>query len=300
MQSLVTAVIPVYNSAKYVREAIESASNQTYKNIEIIIVNDGSTDNTAEIIKKLMAHSSELMGKVRYIYQENKGPAAARNRGIREAKGEYIVFLDADDEWLPDKLEKQIKLLNENRNVGLVTCGRDVIDQLGKKTISLPKIPVSRQKMLMAFTLGNIVGSCSCVMLRKTCLNGVGCFDESLKVGEDWDLWLRIAREFDIEVVNEPLVKYNLRPNSQSGSGDINLKNELQLLEKIFNEPSMQKAKTLRNKAYSQRYYKAAIAYRENGNVEKMKKAISESLQLYPFHIFNKAIFSFYLKSLVK
>ena len=128
MNSLVSAIIPTYNSVNYISEAINSVLNQTYKNCEIIVVDDGSTDNTRKTVENYIR---KYPHKIKYFYQENKGPSAARNKGIKEARGNYIAFLDSDDLWLPDKLEKQISLFMKDVSLKLTYCGGYYEDEEG-------------------------------------------------------------------------------------------------------------------------------------------------------------------------
>ncbi len=124
MQPLVSVIIPTYNRAALVVQAVQSALNQTYTNMEIIVVNDGSTDNTPEILK-------EYEGKIKYVYQERSERSKARNEGFRHSTGSYIAFLDSDDLWLPTKIEKQVEVLNKKADVGLVYVGGQFIDTKG-------------------------------------------------------------------------------------------------------------------------------------------------------------------------
>lgn len=130
----VSVIIPTYNLARYINETVDSVLGQTYKNYEIIIVDDGSTDNTKEAL-------SEYGGKITYIFQENQGVSAARNKGIKEAKGEYIAFLDADDLWLKDKLELQIGLMNSNPEVAMIFTDGESFNEEGLIKASLRHSP---------------------------------------------------------------------------------------------------------------------------------------------------------------
>lgn len=290
----ITVVIPVYNAEKYIVRAVESVLAQSYKKTEIIIIDDGSYDGTK---KELLPYINSKI--VNYFYQKNKGAAAARNHGISKAQGEYIAFLDQDDEWLPNKLEKQIKLLEENVEAGLATCGIVMIEPDEKKQIKLPQIFPVRQKMIEALTLKNVVGGCSVAVVRKKCFNTVGYFDETLNVCDDWDLWFRISEKFLIVTVNEPLIKYYVLPDSLSSSGDENLKNELIFIEKMFNRPIMQNKQSLKNKSLSYRYFKAAISYRNNGKGRKMEESFIKSFQLCPTNVFKPEILKFYIKNIL-
>src|SRR5574341_1935425 len=124
----VSAIIPVYNGEKYIEDAIRSVLTQTFSDLELIIVDDGSTDKTGEICKGFLSDS-----RVKYIYQENQGVSSARNTGIKRSNGEYVAFLDADDYWLPDKTEEQIKFLKIHKEFGMVHCGIYLLNARGEK-----------------------------------------------------------------------------------------------------------------------------------------------------------------------
>lgn len=282
MNPLVSVIIPTYNSAKYIKETLDSVFNQTYKNIEVIVVDDGSVDNTREILEKYNS-------KIKYIYQGNKGPSAARNRGIKEARGSYIAFLDSDDLWLPEKLEKHTSLFMKNLSLKLTYCAGYYEDEKGSilKTFSLEKY--SQQKLIEILVTRNCIGSASRVIVDKECFDKVGLFDERLEVAEDWDMWLRICRKFEFRCINKPLVKIRVHKGSQSYFGDKNLKNELKFLNKIFSDKSLKRKWILKRKAYGYRYYSAAIAYRENGEREKVRECILKSFHLFPLGFFNKS-----------
>lgn len=200
--SLVSVVIPVYNMAHCVAEAIESVFDQSFSDLEVIIADDGSTDNLAKAIQK-------FGDQVRVIRQENRGPSVARNSGIRAAQGEYIAFLDADDIWKPEKLEKQIAAMQLSEDIGLVTCGYKKVHALSGDTIEtmVRENYPDRAALLEALSLAQILpASASGALLRRECFDEAGLFDESLRVAEDWDMWLRVAKRFEVRFVEEPLV----------------------------------------------------------------------------------------------
>jgi glycosyltransferase involved in cell wall biosynthesis len=198
---LVTFIIPTHNYGRFLPEAINSALAQTYPNFELIVVDDGSTDNTPELV-------APLQGRLRYIRQEQSGPSAARNAGIRVAGGELIAFLDADDIWLPRKTAAQARFLLEHPEIGLV-CGltRSTGDQERNQPGNRRRSGRARRKLItlkagVAFddlflSHRNYIAT-STVMLRRQCLDLVGHFEESLSRVEDWNLWLRVARHFGI------------------------------------------------------------------------------------------------------
>lgn len=205
----VSVIIPAYNYARFLPQAIESVITQTLRDFELIIVDDGSTDDTAAVARKYL---SDL--RVRYICQENRGLSAARNTGIRQARGEYIALLDADDVWLPLKLEKQLLLFEKAEDVVLVYCMVDFIDESGDMLphISWPHKKDASYKDLMYMPW--VVGSGSSVVIKKAIFNESGLFDESLTSVEDTNMWIRILRYRKSAYVDEILVK--IRKHRQS------------------------------------------------------------------------------------
>jgi glycosyltransferase involved in cell wall biosynthesis len=199
----VSAIIPVYNCERYVTAAIESVLAQTYPVHEIIIVDDGSTDGTRAVLEP-------YIGRIRYMRQEKRGVAAARNNGIVHASGDFIAFLDADDLWLPDKLQLQMDFLCHHPQYGLVYSDMKTFDETGilheSVKIWLNMSPPSGWifKELFAETLF----ACDATVFAKACVDRVGYFDESLAVGEDYNMWLRMARHFQIGYLDVPLTKY--------------------------------------------------------------------------------------------
>lgn len=206
----VSVIIAAYNAERYIQGAIESALSQTYKDIELIVVDDGSIDRTAEIVKNFDS-------KVEYIrHTENKGLSAARNRGISKAKGEYIAFLDADDVWMPTKIEDQIGLFESNKDLALVYSNCYKINRLGiEMGMLFDPIKLHRGFVFEKFLSDSFIATSSVVM-KKQVLNELGVFDERLFVSQDFDLYLRVAEYHKIDFVGSPLVKYRIHPNALS------------------------------------------------------------------------------------
>ena len=206
----ISVVIPCYNSATTIQETIESVLVQTYRDFEIIVVDDGSTDGSKEMI-----HS--YGDQVRYFYQPNAGQAAARNKGIREAKGEYIAFLDADDLWLPEKLDKQIQVLS-TRNVDWCYCDcMNFEDETGKELGRYSQLMYAPAEGIVAkkILFGNFIASPTPVV-KKELLIACGLFDESISIRsrEDWELWLRLAVKSEIAYLSEVLAKRRIHKSS--------------------------------------------------------------------------------------
>ena len=190
--------MPTYNRAHLIVESLESVFAQSYQDYEVIVVDDGSTDNTEEVL-------APYLDRIRYIKQENAGVSAARNHGIFEAKGEYIAFLDSDDLWFPEKLEKQMKVFQDYPTCAFVCCnamrGPSLSDPATKLQFA------SRPDSVLDFDLfatANYVGTPT-VLVKKHVFYRAGLFDTSFRVGEDFDLWVRIARHFECRYLAEPL-----------------------------------------------------------------------------------------------
>ncbi len=199
---LVSVVIPTYNYARFVPRAVESVLAQTYGNLECTVVDDGSTDNTVEVL----ARFSE---RVHTLRQRNQGLSAARNAGIRASRGEAIALLDADDAWWPSKIERQVQVLRDRSEVMAVGCGIEVVDEgTGRKRevhFASPGRGISALRTL-AVRQSWVGGSGSGVLVRRQVLDEVGFFDETLTAAEDWDMWLRVAANHLIQNVPEVLV----------------------------------------------------------------------------------------------
>lgn len=205
----VSVIIPVYNQEKYIRECVESVLNQDYKNIEIIVVDDGSTDNTAEILK-------EFGKKIRYQRQENRGAAGAFNAGLRMAEGSLVAWLSSDDFYLPGKIRAQVDKFLESPNIAVVYTDWVMVDEEGRdlKVFRFPCPPVKqfvRKMIIWDFVTG------SSMMFRKECLEKVGYFNEVLPTVNDAELVFRLLKYgYRVAHVAEPLAKYRLRPGNLS------------------------------------------------------------------------------------
>lgn len=230
----VSVIIPAYNCGGHISEAVDSVLGQTYKDIEAIIVDDGSTDNTKEALKR-------YEGKIRYVYQEHGGVSRARNLGISRSSGEYIAFLDADDIWVPEKLAKEMVFLEENKDAGLVACDLDVFDEngmLGETYFGRSgfeygsRIEGKGFKSLLEHNFCNL----SAVLIRKELLDRIGLFDERIVCGEDLDIFLRAAACSRIGVMPEALVRrrmYGRRTKSSSIDIDTRKENLVYIYDKV-------------------------------------------------------------------
>lgn len=192
----ISVIIPTYNREDFINATVDSVLNQKFKNFELIVVDDGSTDNTKTNLDK-------YLDKIIYIYQENKGPASARNRGIKRAKGEYIAFLDSDDKWTCDKLEETNKCISNNPNIKVFHTQEKWYEN-GR--IHNPK---KKHKKPTGYIFGNCLKICSVsistAIIKKSVFEDIGCFDETLPVCEDYDFWLRVSFKYPVYLIDKVL-----------------------------------------------------------------------------------------------
>jgi glycosyltransferase involved in cell wall biosynthesis len=228
----VSIVIPAYNAMQYLPATMASVLSQTYRDFEIVLVNDGSSDSIQDWVE------TQNIPQLRLISQENRGLAGARNTGIRESKGPYIALLDADDLWDPTKLEKQVQVLDLDGEAALVYTWLALVDEQGVPTGRYYK-RLEEGDVLKPMLTANLVGCGSAPLIRRTFLDKVGYFDENLRsYVEDWDLWLRIARQYKFRVVKETLVYYRQRGNSASRNWIAMEQSYQIIIAKVFNGES--------------------------------------------------------------
>ena len=197
-----SVIIATYNAGDYLSVAIKSVLQQTTGDLELIVVDDGSTDGSTDCVHTINDK------RLRYVYQENAGQTKAKNRGIAEAVGEFVGFCDADDYWYPDKLEKQLPLFSVSSEVGVVFSLAQKIDESGSPTDSEWAMPY-RGRVLEQLFMHNFVPFGTSIV-RRACLEKVGLFDNDLRMGIDWDLWLRIATHYNFDFVDEPTYAYRV------------------------------------------------------------------------------------------
>jgi glycosyltransferase involved in cell wall biosynthesis len=209
---LVSVIIPVYNAAAYVKDAVRSALDQDYEKKEIIVVDDGSTDSTPEILKS-------FADQIIVLIQTNAGPGAARNCGLKHAKGTYIAFLDADDLWVPGKLRLQIEYLEQNPEIGAAYSKWLLWHADAESRFLSPHLrPLKKPTSIVPHDSGwiytNLLFECrlltSTVVLRRSVMEQVGRFDEELRRGQDYDYWLRLSRVTQIHKLDHELVLYRI------------------------------------------------------------------------------------------
>ena len=229
----VDVVIPVYNGQQFILQALASVVQQTCAPQKIIVVDDGSTDNTAALVRGFASPVP-----LEYVKQSHGGLSSARNAGIARCTGTYVAFLDADDEWYPGKLAEQLRIMQNTDlpDLGVVYCKYTIIDEKGDPTDSYYVFELDTTVRGNVFSKlqdsNKIASSGSGVMVRRDCFKIVGGFDERLSAYEDWDMWLRLAERYDFDFSYEPLVKIRRHAANMQWSSSHMLVNQLHFYQK--------------------------------------------------------------------
>ena len=208
----VSVIIPNYNYGRYLRKTIDSVLAQSYPNVEVVVVDDGSKDNSLEILR-------EYEGKVLTIEQRNGGVSSARNSGVKNSDGEFVAFLDADDLWLPEKLEKQIAKFQANPEIGMVHCAMTYIDAEDRVKNEIETgLDGWISEEFLRFERSCVVGAGSTALVPRAVFDEVGGFDSRQTTAADWDFSYRIASKYEIGYVRESLVLYRLHGTNMHGN----------------------------------------------------------------------------------
>lgn len=207
----VDVVIPLYNTGRFIEAALRSIEAQTRRPDQVIVVDDGSTDDGPA---RVLAYAADSAMRIDLLTRTHVGLSAARNAGIEHSDADWVAFLDADDEWRQDKIEKQLALVSQSEfpDLGMVYCGYEMIDQDGLSASSQILVFMIEKEMRghvfdKMFDANKIAGSGSGVLVKRACFLSAGLFDVEMSALEDWDMWVRIARVFAIDYVDEPLVR---------------------------------------------------------------------------------------------
>ncbi|MDF0750461.1 glycosyltransferase [Marinobacter sp. 71-i] len=199
----VSVVTPTYNRARFLPDAVSSVLAQTYADLELIIVDDGSEDDTVKVLEPFLAD-----GRVRYFYQENQGQSHARNLALEQARGDFIAFLDSDDMWAPEKLEKQLAVLRANPEVDIVHGDEAVIDEQGT-VISIENMKRYSGRITRYLLADNSV-SITTALVRRRCFDEMGGFDTSVGVADDYELWLRFSARYYYQYEPDIVASYRV------------------------------------------------------------------------------------------
>lgn len=272
---LVSVIIPNYNYARYLAQAVDSALAQTYPSVEVVVIDDGSRDDSLEVLRGYGE-------RVRWFAQTNAGVAAARNRGIEESRGEYLAFLDSDDVWLPEKLEKQMRRFLSDAELGLVHCGFVEIDaagKLGEQHLDGMEGRVAPELLLLQRPV--ILGGGSAVVVTKSAAREVGGFDLRLPPAEDWEFYYRVARAYKVGFVPEVLMRYR----DHGGGGHMNHKRMARSLllafEKSFDTDDAELLR-IRRQCYGKMHSILAGSFFRSGQYLDSARHMAKSLWLTP------------------
>jgi glycosyltransferase involved in cell wall biosynthesis len=229
MNPTVSVVIATYNYARYLPVALESVMHQTFTSLEVNVVDDGSTDQTAHVVKPFLTDR-----RVRYHRMDHAGVAAAKNVGVLLSRAPLVAFLDADDVWLPTKLARQVALFRDDPELGVAHTRRWLIDEQGRR-LEYEQPPLFRGHVLPEMFRTNFI-CFSSAMVRRDILNAVGPFDESLPLSVDYDLWLRVALRYRFDHVDEPLVEYRTGHANLSSRTEERLTTVLDIMRRFLDE----------------------------------------------------------------
>lgn len=235
---LVSVIVPAYNHEKYINDCLRSVADQSYENLELIVINDGSADNTPELIKLFIAENPRL--NIRFLSKSNEGVCKTLNKGLEMAAGKYVTFLASDDMWEPEKLKTQVDFMERNANLGLVFTDAWFLRFTERMNIKWSdykngidkyfKNGVQNADMYFLLLIRPIIPALT-VMVRKKVFDETGGFDEKL-VYEDLDMWLRIARKYPLGYIDSPLARYRIHDSNISNDTLLMMKGLLQTLKK--------------------------------------------------------------------
>jgi glycosyltransferase involved in cell wall biosynthesis len=268
-----SVVTPVYNCGRWVAEAVNSALGQERDDFEMIVVDDGSTDETPEILGR-------CSDRARIIRQENAGVSAARNRGMEEARGEWIAFLDADDRWRPGHLDRLASGIERNPGAGLVYTDVMVIDEQGR-SLKPKRSPGPGSDPFRSLILANTITT-SAAAVRRECLGKTGSFLPGLECGEDWDLWLRIAHRFPVVHVPEISADYRRRGGGAVHTRGIAMRDDNLLVVSRAAALSEDLPKSLLRKARANCYLESAVRLLVDDDVAGARNEALAALRANP------------------
>lgn len=274
----VSVIIPTYNRAQLIGRAIQSVLNQSYKDLEIFVVDDGSTDDTERVIKEFQKQDK----RIRYIrHEENKGAAAARNTGVKNAKGEYIAFQDSDDEWFLEKIEKQVKVFeNTLPEVGIVYTDMWRITENKKEYFYSPKIMSGNKiKYKQALDYGVMNIGIQTALIKKECFNKVGMFDEKFPRLIDLELFIRLSKYYYFYRIDEPLVNYFDADKGISSNTESLVTARKLILEKYFEDIKKDK------KLLVEHYHSISVILRSIGDFKNGRNYLIKTVKAYPLNV---------------
>jgi glycosyltransferase involved in cell wall biosynthesis len=268
MNPLVIVIISTYNRAQKLRSALRSVVNQTYNNLEIIVIDDGSTDNTSEVVKNFKDK------RIKYLYKKNSGPYDSRNYAIRRSKGDYIAFLDDDDQYLPQKIEMQVEFMQKHKEYGFCYGNLKILKNR-KSHLIISKEKENTYINLLLDGTGSYV-TIQTILLKRSVVKKTGLFRLDIKRAEDYDYWLRCAKKFKFGYIDKPLAIYKLHDSNITKDHDKILKwmSFVRLIHLKKLKKSDIPKKYLKKYQWELNFHQGRVLYYKN----KYKKAIPHFL----------------------
>lgn len=276
----VSVLLPTYNRAAYVGQAIKSALDQTYADLEVVVVDDGSTDNTVEMVR------SFTDGRVRFIRQDNKGISGALNTAFRASRGRYVAILNSDDLWLPELLEEEVPVLEANPDIGLVYARAQAMDTLGRPLGQVLGAPEKYRGQTFASLLyGDHVCGVTAAF-RRELAEQVGLWDESLVANEDWDMWLRLSLVCRFRFVDRVLARFRIHPGNITGAShrfvQLSL-DRVRILDKVFSRHDLPPGSlSMKPLAYRNVYVDVGLRWLSVGKWRDALRYFGMALQVSP------------------
>ena len=297
----ISAIVPAYNAERTILQTIESIRQQTYKNLEIIVINDGSSDRTLELLESVRDERLKV-----YSY-ENEGLPTARNRGIFHATGDYISFIDADDLWTKDKLEKQLMALQQNPQAGVAYSWVICMVQDPENPDNITFVPDKKFNLTgniyPDLLLGNFIGNGSNILARREAIESVGEFEPTLKSCEDWDYYLRLAAKWEFVLVPESQILYLKTAGTMTSKAHIMEAEGMRVLERVY-QTIPAELKSLKNKSLANfAWYCGGLYLNHSSSVEDLAQArakLWQAIRLYPTILRHKNSYILLVKLLLK
>jgi glycosyltransferase involved in cell wall biosynthesis len=271
---LVSVIIPNYNYGRYLEQAIGSALAQDYPSVEVVVVDDGSTDASSEV-------AARFGGRIRWIQQQRQGVAAARNRGVEESRGELVAFLDADDYWSPRKLSRQVAAMG--RGAVMAYCGLEFVSIAGDRlgvSVSGPRGRILRDIVLLRSAASPGLGSTA--LIRRDALERAGGFDPAVSTSTDWDLWRRLSCRGEVEYVPEVLASYRLHGGAMHRDVSVFERDMRLAFAKTFADPAAAEVHPLRRRCYGNLYVMLSGSYWQAGDWRRALSFAAMSVRVWP------------------
>lgn len=272
----VSVIIPAHNAASTVKMALESVLHQTLADVEVLVVDDGSDDTTATIVSE--CHDA----RIRLLRTENRGVAAARNRGLDRASSDLVAFLDADDAWRPTKLERQVELMTTRPTLGLCFTAAAVVDEQ-LRPVRVDAAPGCQSYAKSLLLNGNVIpGGGSSVLAQRALLHRIGAFDPNLSQCADWDLWLRLSVVTDFGSIRDPLTIYRRGSNTMSSNPGLLERDTFALLDKFYASSSAAPFRCVRRQAYANHWMICAGTYLHAGRIADAARCARRGVRSNP------------------